>query len=85
MRCPHDRERRQIGHPLLGSGSADPIGGVQSADHREHLEVDDLRRCQPAAAQPGPHLRSVLAVVDQCRGERARVNDDHGRRGRSRS
>ena len=50
----------------------------QAAPHRDHFKVDQRQRGELLATQPVPDDIAVRAIVQECDGQDAGVNDEHG-------
>ena len=78
MRCPLQREIRQIGQGKLGTPPVELAADELVAENRQHLEIDEIGRRHPLAMQSCTCRVSVRAVISQCDGQHACVNDEHG-------
>jgi hypothetical protein len=63
VRCAHQRELCEIRERLLGSPFGQLALPYRSAPDRRHLEVEQFRRRQTLAGQPGSETFPVATVV----------------------
>ena len=83
VRCPPQRQRREVSLGQRGAASVYEAFPHLPSPDRGGLEIDQLWRGQPFAAQAATCVIAVVAIVSEGYGHDAGINDDHGRRGAS--